>query len=113
MENYKLPERKRDLLDELNDLRHRRGIAYRKGNTLELEAIHQEMKAFWLRNGWSEDEAQEEYVSQVKECVDGFKIPQGNPAISHIVFAGQSGEILHLKSIAELSRYWLTQNITI
>lgn len=85
MEKYKLPLRKRDLLDELNDLRNRRGIAYREGNILELEAIHQEMKDFWLRNGWSEADAHEEYISHVKECVVCFKIPQGNPAITHIV----------------------------
>lgn len=26
------------------------------------------MKAFWLRNGWNESEAQEEYLIHVKEC---------------------------------------------
>lgn len=68
MKDYKLPSRKPDLLDELNDLRRRRGIAYRAGEIKELDAVHLEMKAFWLRNGWSESEAHEEYLNHVKEC---------------------------------------------
>jgi hypothetical protein len=67
MEPYKLSPRKPDLLDELDALRKRRGIAYRAGD-FALEQVHQEMKAFWLRNGWSEDEAQAEYEIHAKEC---------------------------------------------
>lgn len=113
MEKCKLPPRKRDLLDELNLLRNRRSLAYRFNDQDGLTQIHLEMKAFWLRNGWTEQGAHEEYLYHVNECADRYITPQGNPAISHIVFAGQSGEIIHLKSIAELSHYWLTQNISI
>lgn len=64
----KLSPRKPDLLDELNDLRKRRGITYRGGDLIALEVIHQEMKAFWLRNGWNETEAQDEYLIHCSEC---------------------------------------------
>ena len=84
MKDYKLPQRKPDLLDELNALRRRRGIAYRESNTEELEMIHLEMKAFWLRNGWSEEEAHEEYLNHVKECEVPYIEPQINPRIIHI-----------------------------
>lgn len=113
MGNCKLPTRKRDLLDELNLLRNRRSLAYRFNNQDELADIHLEMKAFWLRNGWTEQDAEDEYLYHVNECADRYITPLGNPAISHIVFSRQSGEIIHLKSIAELSHYWLTQNISI
>lgn len=66
MEPCKLSPRK---TDELDELRKRRGIAYRAGDIIALGQVHQEMKAFWLRNGWSEDDAQAEYEINVKECV--------------------------------------------
>lgn len=113
MEKYKLPARKWDLLDELNLLRKRRSIAYRFNNQNELAKVHLEMKAFWLRNGWSVDEAHDEYISHVNECANDFIMPHGNPAITHIVANAQSGEIIHMNSIAELSNYWLTQNINL
>lgn len=68
MERYKLSPRKPDLQDELDALRKRRGIAYRAGDLVALEVVHQEMKAFWLRNGWSDEDAQEQYEMHVKEC---------------------------------------------
>lgn len=64
----KFSPRKPDLLDELNELRTRRGLAYRAHDMITLEQVHQEMKAFWLRNGWNESEAQEEYLIHAKEC---------------------------------------------
>lgn len=73
MEHHKLSIRKADLLDELNDLRVRRGIAYRAGDLISLENVHLEMKAFWLRNGWNENEAQEDYLIHVKECEIPYK----------------------------------------
>lgn len=68
MENYKLSPRKPDLLDYLDKLRKRRGNAYRAGDLIALEVVHQEMKVFWLRNGWGEYEAQAEYEIHIKEC---------------------------------------------
>ncbi len=113
MEKYKLLARKRDLLDELNLLRNLRSLAYRFNNQDELAQVHLEMKAFWLRNGWTEQEAQEEYLYHVNECANDFILPHGNPAITHIVVDAQSGKIVHLKSIAELSNYWLNKTSTI
>lgn len=40
MEEYKLPPRKRDLLDELNLLCNRRSLAYRFNNQDELAQVH-------------------------------------------------------------------------
>lgn len=105
MKNYKLPPRKPDLLDELNALRRKRGVAYRVGNTEELEAIHLEMKAFWLRNGWSENEAEDEYQSHLKECSEPFYFQEGNPRIVYSLF-GENGSVIESNlSISQLSAY--------
>jgi hypothetical protein len=66
--NYSPPPRKPDLLDELNALRSLRTQAYFANDSAALEAAHQQLKQFWLRNGWSEEEAQKEYLRHVEEC---------------------------------------------
>lgn len=66
--NYSPPPRKPDLLDELNALRSKRAQAYFANDSAGLEAAHQQLKQFWLRNGWTEEEAQEEYLRHVEEC---------------------------------------------
>lgn len=111
MKNYKLPPRKPDLLDELNALQRRRGIAYRAGKIEELEMVHLEMKAFWLRNGWSEDEANEEYLTHGRECAKACIAPKGNTAITHVVIDTLSGQLVHLNSITELSNHWLNEKL--
>lgn len=110
MKNYKLPPRKPDLLDELNALRVRRGIAYRAGNNEELEMIHLQMKTFWLRNGWSENEAHEEYLNHVFECKPPYTKPMENPSIAYDVMTGNSAIQIHFNSIKKLSDYWLKGN---
>lgn len=72
MKAYQLSNRKPDILDELNTFRKERGIAYRTGDLIALDKVHQEMKYFWLRNGWSEAEAQEDYLIHIKECEVSF-----------------------------------------
>jgi hypothetical protein len=66
--NYSPPPRKPDLLDELNALRSLRAQAYFANDSVALEAAHQQLKQFWLRNGWSEEEAQEAYEEAIRDC---------------------------------------------
>lgn len=107
MEKYKLPQRKRDLLDDLNLLRNRRSLAYRFNDQDGLTQIHFEMKAFWLRNGWTEQEAEEEYLKHVEECREPYQPPVGLPAITHSVYDRKSGNMFENLSLAELSDYYL------
>ena len=107
MEKYKLPARKRDLLDELKMLRNRRSLAYRLNDKDALAQIHLEMKAFWLRNGWSEQEAQHEYLKHVEECREPYQLPVGLDAITHSVYDRKSGNTFENLSLAELSDYYL------
>jgi hypothetical protein len=107
MENYKLPPRKRDLLDELNLLRNRRSLAYRLNDEDELAQVHLEMKAFWLRNGWTEQEAEEDYLKHVEECRVSYQPPVGLPEITHGVYDRKSGNTFENLSLAELSDYYL------
>lgn len=109
MKDYKLPPRKPDLLDELNALRRRRGIAYRAGNGAELETIHLEMKTFWLRNGWSEEDANEEYQRHISECNSPFILPVGHSQITHNVFNRSINRHLLKLKISELSFFWLQE----
>ncbi len=109
MKDYKLPPRKLDLLDELNALRRMRGIAYRAGNTEELDMIHLEMKAFWLRNGWSEMEANEEYQRHVSECKSTFILPVGHSSITYNIFNRSIKKHLFKLTISELSFLWLQE----
>ena len=107
MENYKLPTRKRDLLDELNLLRNRRSLAYRFNDRDELTEVHLEMRAFWLRNGWTEQEAEEEYLNHIEECREPYRPPVGLPTINHSVYDSKSGNTFKNLSLAELSDYYL------
>lgn len=109
MQECRLSPRKPDLLDELNALRRRRGIAYRTGSSQELEAIHLEMKDFWLRNGWSLEDASNEYLNHVRECAQPYAAPKGNQSIKYSVVNNVSGQHIFLKSIARLSDYWLNK----
>jgi hypothetical protein len=106
MENYKLPTRKRDLLDELNLLRNRRSLAYRFNDQNQLAQIHLEMKAFWLRNGWTEQESEEEYLKHVEECREPYQPPVGLPTITYSVYDRKSGNMFKNLSLAELSNYY-------
>jgi hypothetical protein len=107
MEKYKLPPRKRDLLDELNLLRNRRSLAYRFNDQDQLAQIHLAMKAFWLRNGWTEREAEEEYLKHIEECGKPYQSPVGLLAITHSVYDRKSGNTFENLSLAELSDYYL------
>ncbi len=107
MGKYKLPQRKRDLLDELNLQRNRRSLAYRLNDRDELARIHLEMKAFWLRNGWTEQESEEEYLKHVEECRESYRPPVGLPAITHNVYDRKSSNTFENLSLAELSDYYL------
>ena len=107
MEKYKLPARKRDLLDELNLFRNRRSLAYRFNDHAELAQVHLEMKAFWLRNGWTEQEAEEEYLKHVEECHEPYQPPVGLSEITHSVYDRKSGNTVENLSLAELSDYYL------
>lgn len=107
MEKYRLSARKRDLLDELNLLRNRRSLAYRYKDQDELAQIHLEMKDFWLRNGWTEQEAEKEYLKHVEECREPYQSPIGLPAITHSVYDRKSGYTFVNLSLAELSDYYL------
>ncbi len=107
MEKYKLPARKRDLLDELNLLRNRRSLAYRLNNQDELAQVHLEMKAFWLRNGWTEQEAENEYLKHVEECREPYLPPFGLSEITHSVYDRKSSYTFENLSLAELSDYYL------
>ena len=104
MKDYKLPPRKPDLLDELNALRRRRGIAYRASNGAELETIHLEMKAFCLRNGWSTQEAEEQHTEYVKQCQVPFALPLDNPQHRYMFFDHHRNKLLTHLTLAELSR---------
>lgn len=68
LNNYTPPPRKPDLLDELNALRSIRTQAYFANDSAALDAAHQQLKQFWLRNGWTEEEAQETMEEYVREC---------------------------------------------
>ena len=107
MGKYKLPQRKRDLLDELHLLRNRRSLAYRFNDQDGLVQVHLEMKAFWLRNGWTEQEADEEYLKHVEECLEPYQSPVGLPTITHSVYDRKSGNTFENLSLAELSDYYL------
>lgn len=107
MEKYKLPVRKWDLLDDLNLLRNRRSLAYRFNNQDELAEVHLEMKAFWLRNGWTEQEAKEEYLKHVEECREPYRPPVGLQEITHSVYDRKSGNMFENLTLAELSDYYL------
>ncbi|MFN8324084.1 MAG: hypothetical protein U0T74_15585 [Chitinophagales bacterium] len=107
MEKHKLPARKRDLLDDLNLLRNRRSLAYRFNDRDELARIHLEMRAFWMRNGWTEQEAQDEYLKHVEECSKPYQSPVGLLAITHSVYDRKSGNTFENLSLAELSDYYL------
>ena len=107
MEKYKLPVRKRDLLDELNLLRNRRSLAYRFNDQDQLAQVHLAMRLFWLRNGWTEQEANEEYLKHVKECREPYQSPVGLPTITHSVYDRKSGNTFENLSLAELSDYYL------
>lgn len=109
MKDYKQPTRKPDLLDELNALRRRRGIAYRAGDIEKLELVHLEMKAFWLRNGWSEMEANEEYQRHVSECNSTFILPVGHSSITYNIFNRSIKRHLFKLTISELSFLWLQE----
>lgn len=98
-------------MDDLNLLRNRRSLAYRLNYRDALAQIHLEMKAFWLRNGWSEDEANAEYLANVQECAKAFIAPKGNTAITHVVIDTLSGQRVHLNSITELSNHWLNEKL--
>lgn len=107
MEKYKLPARKRDLLDDLNLLRNRRSLAYRFNDRDELAQIHLEMKVFWLQNGWTEQEAEDEYLKHVEECREPYRPPVGLPTITHSVYDRKSGNTFENLSLGELSDYYL------
>lgn len=107
MEKYKLPARKRDLLDELNLLRNHRRLAYRFNDQDELTQVHLEMKAFWLRNGWTEQEAKDEYLKHVEECREPYQSPVGLKEITHSVYDRKSGNTFDSLSLVELSDYYL------
>jgi hypothetical protein len=107
MQKYKLPQRKRDLLDDLNLLRNCRSLAYRFKDEAGLAQIHLEMKAFWLRNGWTEQEAEEEYLKHVEECREPYQSPVGLKDITHSVYDRMSGNTFENLSLAELSDYYL------
>lgn len=103
MKNYKLPSRKPDLLDELNALRKKRGIAYRAGNIEELEMIHLDMKAFWLKNGWNIQEAEEQYKEHVEQCQVPFVLPLDTPQHKYAVFDYHEAKLSPYLTLAELS----------
>ncbi len=107
MKKNKLPPRKRDLLDELNLLRNRRSLAYRFNDQEELAQIHLEMKAFWLRNGWTQQEAEEQYLNHVEECSKPYRPPVGLPEITHSIYDRKSSNTFENLSLAELSDYYL------
>ena len=107
MEKYKLPPRKRDLLDEIDLLRNRRSLAYRFNDRDELAQIHLEMRAFWLRNGWTEQEAEEEYLKHVEQYREPYLPPVGLLAVTHNVYDRKSGNMIENLSLAELSDYYL------
>lgn len=107
MEKYRLSPRKRDLLNELHLLRNRRSLAYRFNNQNELAEVHLEINAFWLRNGLTEQEAEEEYLKHVEECSKPYQSPVGLLAITHSVYDRKSGNMFENLSLEELSDYYL------
>ncbi len=109
MKDYKLPARKPDLLDELNALRQRRGAAYRAGDIEILELVHLEMKAFWLRNGWDEGDAHEEYLQHIIECEVPYVPPVGHPSIVHSIYDFSKNLKIGNLSLADLSNYYFNR----
>ncbi len=107
MGKYKLPPRKRDLLDELNLLRNRRSLAYRFNDQNELAEVHLAMKNFWLRNGWTEQEAEDEHLKHIEKCSKPYQSTVGLQAITHSVYDRKSGNTFENLSLAELSDYYL------
>ena len=95
------------MLDELNLLRNRRSLAYRFNDQDELARIHLEMKAFWLRNGWTAQEAEDEYLKHVEECREPYHSSVGLKEITHSVYDRKSGNMFENLSLAELSDYYL------
>ncbi len=79
------------MLDELNLLRNRRSLAYRFNDQNELAEVHLEMKNFWLRNGWTEQEAEQEHLKHIEECSKPYQSPVGLLAITHSVYNRKSG----------------------
>lgn len=92
MNTVTLSPRKLDLLDELDALRKKRGIYYRAGNISALEQVHQEMKQFWLRNGWSEEDAQADYLVHVDEC----KVPYADTIDELSIIKGRLLLLAHI-----------------
>jgi hypothetical protein len=110
MEPYQLPPRKPDLLDALTELRYKRRIAYTSNNTQLLAQIHLEIKAFRLKSGWDEQDAEEEYLQNVNECKTLFTTQEGNINMRYCILNRDRQIVKHNLSIGELSLLWLGVN---
>ena len=100
------PPRQRDILDDINELRYHRLLAYQDNQTEKVLSLTQKLLNMRISMGWDERDALEEFENSMSAFKQPYSVNDFNPHIRYDL-NDETGKARGLRLlIQQVSCYW-------